>query len=727
LSPARLQPAPGVTGIVEATSALVLAPHHDDEVLGCGGLVAQLAAAGAAVRVLFLTDGGGGREEHPPGGDRDAYRRRRREESAAAAAVLGLAGRDYLELPDGALDQHLDQAAAGIRRALLSQRPELLLCPSPLEGSADHRAAFAALHRLLAPWRAGGRSPLGGDAAPAASEAAPAGGEPATASGAGSEAAASGGDSGAPEAAATVAGGSEAAATVAGGPEAAAAGSAAAETDELLATLRVLLYDVNHPGYPDLLVDVSAMEAKLRQAMACYASQEELHSYLEASLGLRRFRTLSLGRGVVLAEAYRQLAVADFTTRSPAQLVRHLGGEPALLEVREGPRISVVVRTRDRPQLLQEALASLAGGEYRRVTVVLVNDGGAPPPVPADFSLPLVRIDLPVSRGRAAAAAAGIAAAEGDFVAFLDDDDLAAPEHLATLAGMAGGAAVRVAYTDAAVAIYEIDGDTGWSCRERRLPYSRDFDPDLLLLDNYIPFNTLLIERRLLQEVGPPDPELPFFEDWDLLIRLAALAPFHHLARVTCEYRHFRGPTHHVFGERPRERGDFLEVKARVLAKHAARLGMPALVRAVDTLRGDQVRASEALDACRRDLTTVRQGLAGRDRAYHELAGERADMEARYHAANGEAHALRQDAERLAAEIVRLSQAAAARDDSAAQLTAEVQRVYGEESRLRTAVSEQTAHLGRTYAEIERLNGQIRDMAATRAWRIRQWLDRGRR
>src|SRR5258708_20631637 len=132
-----------------------------------------------------------------------------------------------------------------------------------------------------------------------------------------------------------------------------------------LGSLRVLLYEVIEPGYPVVLVEVSGAEALLREAMACYASQEERHPYLNAALGLRRFRTLSLGREVSLAEGYRQLAVEDFTTRSPAQLIRHLGGEPALLDVREGPRVSVVVRTRDRPELLAEALASLAAGQYR--------------------------------------------------------------------------------------------------------------------------------------------------------------------------------------------------------------------------------------------------------------------------------------------------------------------------------------------------------------------------
>ena len=114
--------------------------------------------------------------------------------------------------------------------------------------------------------------------------------------------------------------------------------------------------------------------------------------------------------------------------------------------------------------------------------------------------------NLPASQGRAGAANAGITQTRGDFVAFLDDDDLVEPEHFEILAGLVRGAEVRVAYTDAAVGVYEPEAGTGWQCVARRLPYSRDFDPELLLFENYIPFNTLLIERALLVEVGQLDP-----------------------------------------------------------------------------------------------------------------------------------------------------------------------------------------------------------------------------
>ncbi|HEX5715938.1 MAG TPA: PIG-L family deacetylase [Thermoanaerobaculia bacterium] len=639
-----MQP-PGWTERVRAERVLIVAPHYDDEVLGCGGLLAQLSASGSVVRVLFLTDGSGGAEEIE---DRDAYRERRRQEAEEAVRTLGAEGCDSLGIPDGALGRHLREAEQGLRVALLSQRPDLLLIPHPLEVTRDHQAAFAAVHRLLAPVR-----------------------------------------DGAPD-------------------------GIADEMVEALRGLRILLYEVNHPGHPDLLVDVTAEQGVLESAMAVYTSQEERHPYLNAALGLRRFRTLSLGPEVKLAEGYRRLRVDDFTTRSPAQLIRHLGGFPEVAEVREGPKVSVIVRTRNRPDLLAEALASLAEGQYRHAEVVLVNDGGDPPAIPADYPLPVVRIDLEQNRGRAAAAEAGIAAVTGDFVAFLDDDDLAAPEHLATLAGMVQAPGVRVAYTDAAVAIYELEEQAGrWICRDRRLPYSRDFDPDVLLVDNYIPFNTLLIDRRLFAEVGPFDPSLPFFEDWDYLIRLSARTPFHHARKVTCEYRHFRGGGHHVFGERPRERGDFLAVKARVLAKHASRIGPDVLARAVDTLRNELVNEREDRAAARRELSgresellQVRSDLDGLARAHDALSRERFALEERYFALNGELDAQRKDSDCLRSAL---------------------QRLYDEEQLLRDNLDEQNSHLGRTYAEIERLNGIIRQIETTRAWRLHQWVQERKR
>ncbi len=670
---------PGHTSEVRARSALVVAPHYDDEVLGCGGLVTRLTAAGAAVRVLFLSDGSGDADEP----ERRAYCERRRAEARAAAEVLSLAGRDEVGLPDGRLDQHVDAAAGALRRALLSGRPELLLAPSPLEASPDHRAAFAAVHRLLAGVRASD------------------------------------------------------------------------ELEPLCRDLEILLYEINHPLRPDLLVDVSDQVPQLERAMACYASQQEQHDYLAARLGLSRFRTLTLasdpssGRPASHVEAYRRLTLEDFTTRGSERLIAELGGSAAQLTVREGPTISVIVRTKDRPELLAQALASLAAGSYRRADVVIVNDGGARPDLAADFPLPAQIVDLATNQGRSAAANVGLAAATGDCVAFLDDDDLAEPEHLATLATLIQADGVRVAYTDAAVGVYELDavarGRGGWQCRERRLPYSRDFDPDLLLVDNYIPFNTVVIDRALALEVGEIDTDLPFFEDWDYLIRLAEHTPFHHLARVTCEYRQFRGAGHHILGDAPRERADFLAMKARVIRKHADRLTARVVARVVDRLRGETVAAWETRSQLRREMAQAEE-------ARHRLHGELRSLERHHQALKEREEQARADIEGLRRsereqtvllhergriigekDYLMREQEQTLRDRE--RILGEQETVIGEQGAAiddqrrilderQDALDEQAATQRRTFAEIERLDTLVREMESSRAWRLHQWVQR---
>jgi hypothetical protein len=372
----------------------------------------------------------------------------------------------------------------------------------------------------------------------------------------------------------------------------------------------------------------------------------------------------------------------------------HLGATLDLADVTEGAAISVVVRTHRRPELLAEALASIAASTYRRLEVVLVNDGGRQPVLPEVFPLPVVRVELPESRGRAAAANAGVAAAGGDLVAFLDDDDVVFPEHYGLLVDAARAADVQVVYSDAAVGVYELGRGRGWTTRERRLPYSRDFDADLLLLDNYIPFNTLVIPRTLFDEVGPFDETFPFFEDWDFLIRLAQTTTFHHVARVSCEYRHFEeGGSRHVLAGGARERSgfraEFLETKARLLAKHQKLLRPECLASVVDRLRAEQV---EALEEAR------------------QLAEEAATQRQRFHRLNGEVVSLREERGRLLDELraggeLQREQERRIRDreDRLAEQSAELDRLFGEEKELRSVVEDQTAHLERLYAEIARL------------------------
>ena len=126
-----------------AERVVVLAPHMDDEVIGCGGSLARHVASGAQVTVIYFTDGrdGGripdGQGEGTP--SRDALARIRKAEAHAALAALGITNAVFL---DGVDCQVLDTPglADRLREQLLAIRPEVVYLPFFLEEHPDHRA-----------------------------------------------------------------------------------------------------------------------------------------------------------------------------------------------------------------------------------------------------------------------------------------------------------------------------------------------------------------------------------------------------------------------------------------------------------------------------------------------------------------------------------------------------------------------------------------------------------
>jgi LmbE family N-acetylglucosaminyl deacetylase len=117
---------------------LVLAPHPDDEVFGCGGVVAQAAAAGGVLRIVVLTDG-------QAQGEGDT----RRQESRLAMQRLGAPEPEFWGLEDRSLDARDPALAQRLRDLLDEVRPRVVLVPSPAEVHPDHRALALALYQVL--------------------------------------------------------------------------------------------------------------------------------------------------------------------------------------------------------------------------------------------------------------------------------------------------------------------------------------------------------------------------------------------------------------------------------------------------------------------------------------------------------------------------------------------------------------------------------------------------
>jgi LmbE family N-acetylglucosaminyl deacetylase len=138
-------------------SALIIAPHPDDESIGCGGTALLLRSQGVGVSVLFLTSGEGASPSVPA----EQVWAVREAEATAAAGLLGLESRGFLRLPDGRLGESTDGAAKAVAAAIAGLRFDRIYLPHPDEEHPDHAACLpilAAAHRQLGigePWLLG--------------------------------------------------------------------------------------------------------------------------------------------------------------------------------------------------------------------------------------------------------------------------------------------------------------------------------------------------------------------------------------------------------------------------------------------------------------------------------------------------------------------------------------------------------------------------------------------
>jgi glycosyltransferase involved in cell wall biosynthesis len=202
-----------------------------------------------------------------------------------------------------------------------------------------------------------------------------------------------------------------------------------------------------------------------------------------------------------------------------------------------GGGVSVVIPTRDRPDLLARTLRSVLAQRDVALEVIVVDDGsrrGGTRPVDEidDHRLRVLRHDR--SRGVSQARNTGIEAAQGEWLAFVDDDDLWAPDKLASqldaLAAAPGcrWSCVGVVTVDAALRII------GW----RRPPDHGDIAVEMLV-DDVIPGggSGVLAARALVREAGGFDRALSCNADWDMYIRLAQLSPVAPVDRPLLAYR----------------------------------------------------------------------------------------------------------------------------------------------------------------------------------------------
>jgi len=130
-------------------NVLVIAPHPDDETIGCGGALCRHQRQGDRPSIVCLTSGELGLKHLP----REKAWAVREREAKTAATILGVAHVHFLRQPDWMLGDHLKPAARALRPVLLTEQPHLIYVPHEAEWHPDHQAALSVLRLALKSWR----------------------------------------------------------------------------------------------------------------------------------------------------------------------------------------------------------------------------------------------------------------------------------------------------------------------------------------------------------------------------------------------------------------------------------------------------------------------------------------------------------------------------------------------------------------------------------------------
>jgi glycosyltransferase involved in cell wall biosynthesis len=193
---------------------------------------------------------------------------------------------------------------------------------------------------------------------------------------------------------------------------------------------------------------------------------------------------------------------------------------------RKAPRVSVIIPAYNVAPYISETLATVFAQTFTDFEVIIVNDGS---PDTGEFELAMapylgrVRYLKQENRGASAARNAGLRAAHGELIAFLDADDLWSPNYLEDQLEF-----IRVYGCDLACAdamIFGVSADAGRSYMDSLMeaapPEGLVTFLELVNADRSLITSGVVVRRDLVLEVGLFDEALRNAQDFDLWLRLA--------------------------------------------------------------------------------------------------------------------------------------------------------------------------------------------------------------
>lgn len=202
------------------------------------------------------------------------------------------------------------------------------------------------------------------------------------------------------------------------------------------------------------------------------------------------------------------------------------------------PTVSVVIVAYNKADTLPAAIDSVLQQSYRDFETLVVDDGSTDDTaVRIRPYLDKVRYLPKTNGGTGSARNLGIAEARGDFVAFLDGDDVWLPRKLELqLAAFQREPGILAVQCSACC----VDAQLKEVLEVRRCHPARDTLIDFLLFENLPAFSsTLLVRRQALQSVGGFGVDLVILSDWDMACRLAHAGTLRSVPEILVLYRQY--------------------------------------------------------------------------------------------------------------------------------------------------------------------------------------------
>ena len=121
-----------------AKNILVFAPHPDDDIIGCAGLLAHQRNAGSTITITYITSGDAAYWPDGPA----ALAQTREKEAFAACRLIDVENLIFLRQPDGKVSTHQKEIMQRIIPIILSIKPDIILIPHKNDAHKDHQATY---------------------------------------------------------------------------------------------------------------------------------------------------------------------------------------------------------------------------------------------------------------------------------------------------------------------------------------------------------------------------------------------------------------------------------------------------------------------------------------------------------------------------------------------------------------------------------------------------------